>query len=394
MYSNAKLQEDVLKKIYIISVLIPLLFVLSFFSTSLAAEKSMPVCKSCHKSITPGKVVHPAVDMGCNSCHTQPHDKKAKIPKGLSAESPELCFQCHDKTKFTKKTVHPPVAGGMCNSCHNVHSTDNPKILLSPMPELCYGCHDKAKFENKSVHPPVAGGMCTGCHDPHSSEAGKLLLAKSPELCFKCHNKGMFTGKKFGHSPVSAGLCTSCHGPHATAAPKLLLSDPPGLCFNCHAKDKFTNTVTHPPVASGMCNGCHHMHQGDVDKLLLSEAPELCYLCHERKDKKRNVHPPILGGMCSACHDPHASKYDGLLDKPSNGVCVTCHANKKDGAHVIRGFDRRFHPVEGVRDISKPKESKKKLTCYSCHDPHQSDSGKLFKFDGSGMGLCLNCHKK
>ena len=108
-------------------------------------------CKKCHKQMATKKFVHTALQMGCESCHTEPHQKNSKFPKGLSAAAPDLCYGCHDKAKFTKKNIHPPVAGGMCSGCHDPHTSDTPKLLLASGSELCFMCHDKKSFQGKSA---------------------------------------------------------------------------------------------------------------------------------------------------------------------------------------------------------------------------------------------------
>ncbi len=233
-------------------------------------------CLKCHSKLMKGSVAHPAVSMGCAACHTAidartvPHKKTGTIARGLSAEQPDLCYGCHAKEAFEKKVVHPALAMG-CTSCHNPHSSNTPKLLLSEAPELCFTCHDKALFNKKTVHAPVAGGMCLTCHAPHSSN-DVALLANSPyDLCVTCHSE--IPGKPHAVSGFSAAshplgpkkarkrkarkdgpqetphqlmdparpdrafYCGSCHEPHSTESPRLFrfnAKSAMGLCSNCH----------------------------------------------------------------------------------------------------------------------------------------------------------------
>ncbi len=248
-----------------LSFLIATAFVFSFPGP--AFSKQFPDCLLCHKRKTDAKVVHPIIkESGCVACHTRPHEMEAKPQKFLFATGVDLCFTCHDRKKFTRKIQHPPVAQGMCLSCHYVHKSDNPNLLITATPGLCFNCHDKEKFEKKSTHPPVAGGMCTSCHNPHSSNIEKLLVSKPPDLCFICHEKDLYISdtKKKHHAPVLKGKCLSCHNPHASAAEKLLLKSVPGICFTCHIQAEFEDKYEHPPVEAGMCLSCHEPHQGDA----------------------------------------------------------------------------------------------------------------------------------
>jgi predicted CXXCH cytochrome family protein len=79
--------------------------------------------------------------MGCASCHSAldaakvPHKTTNKIAKGLSSAQPDLCYGCHDKTAFGKKTVHAAVGMG-CTECHNPHSSKNVKLLRAARPTV------------------------------------------------------------------------------------------------------------------------------------------------------------------------------------------------------------------------------------------------------------------
>lgn len=310
-------------------------------------------CLMCHSDLAKKKTVHAAVQMGCPSCHSAidaadiPHKKTNKIAKGLTSEPPELCYGCHDKTMFSKKTIHPALAMG-CTSCHNPHSTDTAKLLVSDPPDLCFNCHDRKNFEGKVIHPPVMGGMCTSCHNPHSQDAAKLLV-----------------------------------------------SEPPSLCFTCHDQKKFKDNFTHAPVGEGMCTGCHAPHKSDNEKLLLSGLPELCFNCHDRAGfSKKNVHVPVAVGMCTSCHSPHASSTTAQLLKPVNELCLTCHTNAgfKSGLHVVRSFAGGGHPMKAKKD---PKRPEREFSCAGCHNPHSSDWIKLFRYKASSnFELCVHCHEK
>jgi predicted CXXCH cytochrome family protein len=171
-------------------------------------------CLKCHADLAGKKVVHAAVLMGCASCHSEidagvmPHKSKGKIAKGLSAEAPALCANCHDKTLFDGKVVHVPVAGGMCLGCHNPHSSDNQGLLTKEPATLCLDCHPGIKKgphvvagfsqkshplgnEKKEANDPLRPGKkfyCASCHEPHRSDRPKLnRFGKGMDSCQKCH---------------------------------------------------------------------------------------------------------------------------------------------------------------------------------------------------------------
>ncbi|MDA8171264.1 MAG: cytochrome c3 family protein [Nitrospiraceae bacterium] len=167
-------------------------------------------CLKCHPEKAQGKVVHPAVQMGCESCHsgvdasTTPHKFTGKF--GLSALPPELCFQCHDKAKFTKKIQHPPVKNGQCLTCHTPHSGPYGSLLRAEGNDLCLKCHAEITQKPHVVmdflpnghllagpSDPVRKGKpfgCVSCHVPHSSDWGRLFRYKADnarDLCKYCH---------------------------------------------------------------------------------------------------------------------------------------------------------------------------------------------------------------
>jgi predicted CXXCH cytochrome family protein len=213
-------------------------------------------CLMCHKQLSEGKVVHAAVMMGCPTCHAgvdasqMPH--KFTGTKGLSAEPPDLCYQCHDKSKFAGSTVHAPLSLGMCTSCHNPHTSEHPKLLTAVAPDLCFNCHDKKEFSRKQAHAPVAAGMCTSCHSPHANNNDNLLVQKGVLLCRQCHanvekephvvagfsTKGHpLRGKKDPKRTGKPFDCLSCHLPHSSDWVRLFRYEAGsafGLCTHCH----------------------------------------------------------------------------------------------------------------------------------------------------------------
>lgn len=185
------------------------------------AKKAEINCLECHSELEKGKSVHPAVSMGCASCHTAvdatniPHRFIGKTPKGLSAEQPELCYGCHDKTLFTKRFVHAAVGMG-CTGCHNPHASDAASLLVKSVVKLCTTCHEEqasgrhivAGFAPGDDHPvkgkndpskPSRELSCISCHNPHSSAQAKLLVnetARPASICHLCHKKiGVITDR-------------------------------------------------------------------------------------------------------------------------------------------------------------------------------------------------------
>ncbi len=91
------------------------------------------------------------------------------------------------------------------------------------MRELCYGCHDRTPFMKKTVHGAVLLG-CTSCHNPHASDHAHLLKEEIPQLCLTCHGERIAAQLGKTHALTGNEVCSTCHNPHATAAPKLVES--------------------------------------------------------------------------------------------------------------------------------------------------------------------------
>jgi predicted CXXCH cytochrome family protein len=49
---------------------------------------------------------------------------------------------------------------------------------------------------------------------------------------------------------------------------------------------------------------------------------------------------------------------------------------------------------ESSKTVMDPARPGRAFYCGSCHEPHSTESPKLFRFNAkSSMGLCNNCHK-
>ena len=168
------------------------LLVLGFLALGLAgtARAEEANCSSCHEDLSTGKSVHPAVAMGCASCHSAvdavdvPHKITNRNPKGLIAKMKDLCFNCHDRAPFQKATVHGALRLG-CTGCHNPHATDHARVLKEEIPRLCLNCHEeRMKAQKSSVHTATGNAVCSTCHDPHSTDAPNLVRTQ-PESTAK-----------------------------------------------------------------------------------------------------------------------------------------------------------------------------------------------------------------
>jgi predicted CXXCH cytochrome family protein len=113
--------------------------------------------------------------------------------------------------------------------------------------------------------------------------------------------------------------------------------------------------------------------------------------------------------MCLSCHSPHSSDQQGLLVKPIYEVCFDCHSEVSKTPHAVTSFSRsggghalglprKEKERKGAKErkpVMDPKREGKLFTCASCHNPHSSDSPRLFRYPAkSPMELCAHCHPK
>lgn len=374
------------------TVLLLTIFV-SFTATAFAEEGC--VTEKCHASIASAADVHPAVSMGCSSCHeavSKQHPQKNVQTFKLIQEPPALCATCHPPFG-TKKFVHTAVKNGMCTSCHDPHSSAQPKLLVKPANEICLMCHtDKTNF--KYVHGPTAAGDCLMCHSPHESDNEAQTLKPGVELCTACHLDLKSELKRSVVHPALEGGCTSCHNPHGSNFKKFFAAEGNNLCFQCHPQieEKLKPpAVVHPPIMSEKgCPSCHSPHASDAPKLLPKAGKELCLTCHTKLLKKEDkvLHGPIRDGKCTPCHDPHGSPNEKLLVKEfppdiyvpysdtEYALCFSCHKRdlllypETSFATGFRDGERNLHYLHVNR-------KEKGRSCIICHTVHGGTLPKL-----------------
>lgn len=393
----------------------------------LTTTTAYTLCLTCHPAMNAAEIsgtVHKPAVRDCLKCH-DPHttDNKYQLLKPTSGGPKEnLCLECHTTGENVpaKGSRHPALDMG-CETCHLTHKTgpagqvEMDFHLTKPAPALCVECHDPSNADLQKAHQnqPFGTADCLSCHDPHSSSNPKLM-------------------RKYMHPPFADKSCEICHAPAKDGKVVLTQADVKSVCVTCHdeqAKHIESAKVPHPG-AMGDCTDCHSPHASRQPGLPKTNGVAICLTCHtdqaELLKKKPIHHQPAAKQACGICHDAHGGENEKLLRAKGSALCLECHGpesrpQKNDAAGVYTIFNGKVelpldyfsknkviilplkggfgHPVQGhpVADVMDPQDVTKvktKLSCFTCHQPHESAKpGLLVNDQSNNMAFCDTCHK-
>lgn len=365
------------------------------------------ICGWCHGDLTRGRPglpwasVHAPVRNGrCLECHT-PH---TSVKKGLPAEKPPKCVDCHAAVAERLKVdrfVHGPMNLGDCRLCHTVHSSSQPKLLVRPATALCTDCHSDAlppPGTPKALQPHVMipEGQCGRCHEPHSSENVRMLRQPAGLLCQGCHEektRSFHEAKGF-----SFYVCAKCHDLHRPSQEHMIIEASRSLCTNCH-DFRGESQFTHSFVAEGRCFLCHSFHESP----LAADIATICLPCHRDNPRLPAAHRgiPIEHSRCTSCHLPHQAGRDNLLRAKEHTpfrerACEECHRDRAEKiGPVFKPLCIDCHPEKdpaAVAPAAVVHPPFRDGDCSSCHTSHNSEvANQLRRSEGA---LCLGCHRK
>ncbi len=210
--------------------------------------------------------------------------------------------------------------------------------------------------------------------------------------CQSCHqtaNSPAFTSTKHAQQDHS---CANCHenvGEHAKAQMAGEKGPVPSLkalkaseinqkCLTCHEKANQANYVSSMHSRRNVaCTQCHSVHDAKSVKAQLKMAndSDLCFSCHksERAKSMRASHHPVREGKMS---------------------CTSCH-NPHNGAQA------KMIKADSINDLCYSCHTEKRgpylyehapvrEDCVSCHDAHGSNHSRLLL--NKLPNLCWNCH--
>ena len=219
------------------------------------AHQSYPVsgtnCVSCHnphgskKNNLIKKNQHkPFKDDNCMRCHRSPSSDN---PLAMNRKGALVCLQCHEEVNKDFSKINTHIQNGIfCVNCHNPHASDQSGLKKGVLTKTCFVCHQDTQWrvndkKSKYIHPEVAKGDCNVCHNPHGSNFRLFFLSDEFAVCTTCHKRHA----KFSH-PVGTDAvdprskrditCITCHDLMGSQYEFALRFDrKKELCIQCHA---------------------------------------------------------------------------------------------------------------------------------------------------------------
>ncbi|WP_303902757.1 cytochrome c3 family protein [Thiohalomonas denitrificans] len=386
--------------------------------------------------------------VSCPSCHDphrwdpqNPEDRGSGTEAGNGsnrflrvrhAEDGALCMSCHsDKkklagsphdpnriaTEFPDRAALLPQWTNSCNSCHRVHNGNGPRMWaldpeegVDPVSSTCLSCHREegiagARTIGEHTHPIDTPIQRIGILASAERWIARVtnLFERSPLIVLPLFDKGGDRTEQGGRV-----TCATCHDPHIHTTGEserqarfLRIPDDreASLCRNCHT-DKAQVTLS--------------KHNLNIT------APEAT-----------NVERETVGEShaCAACHLPHngsgAKMWAGIIrseNDPMAELCLGCH--EEGGVAAGKKVGEHSHPwrvdMESAdldtqlplfRDTGERDAHDGRVSCATCHDPHQwrpgeprDESGASADVEGNGRNsflrlptaidseLCIECH--
>lgn len=343
-------------------------------------DGSSVLCLSCHDGTTAlGKVTAGPM---LASYGRSSYDKSGRgnLTTDLSDDHPVSFVFDASLATVDGQLQHPPLAPVtldinekvQCVSCHDPHSSDNPKFLVATnqFSELCYSCHD-VKYWNNSSHSAsantwngsgrdpwahidesystVAENACANCHNTHNAN-GKARLMKS-ELeennCLDCHNGNvastnieMEVNKMYGHNVYKYN---KIHDPLEQTETSSMHIE----CEDCHNPHATNNSLAEAPFASGAIAKVKGIDQNGIPVEEIQYEYELCYRCHSASNLKpaSNISRELANNDIRLDFDPTNVSFHPIVEARNNPdvtslispytqssqiYCTDCHSSNGD----------------------------------------------------------------
>lgn len=357
----------------------------------LHAKRVGDMCSECHEVAENATHVHGPTSVGeCTLCH-EAHE--SDYENRLTMGPDQLCVFCHVTTKEELEElefVHEAVREN-CVDCHDPHGANNWKMLKAETPDMCFPCHEeilaKAWGSLQPHNVVFEQGGCLKCHTPHASSVRYLLNSVPTTLCMTCHEKPQtvtvnkvmpafidLKDKRYLHGPVKDEDCSGCHMTHGSDNFRMLAREYPSgfytsfdetkyeLCFGCHEKTLVQTSTTDD--LTDFRNGNQNLH-----------------FLHVNKERR--------GRTCRACHQTHASNhpkhirtsvpYGGWKDLPINFSKTETGGFCDPGCHLAKRYDRQTAVDYTVKQARRTVTSKMPFENLPDVENTVKTTGRLFR---------------
>jgi hypothetical protein len=269
-------------------------------------------------------------------------------------------------------------------------------------------------------------------HEPPAPKPDAQQDGSKHSACIFCHRsndpKASGTMQPFADGVDPSSFCIDCHHDEDDHHPINMV---PGKEYAKSSMQSF-------PLFNGQirCLTCHQAHVDAKQKKLespfkllrggpYSDVREQCFKCHyEERYAEINPHVMLTAGnairnikgqpVCLVCHaekpDPNGDPAAVTFKAGVSFLCWRCHASMM-GTFMGKHFDVNPKPAtmamlrqtEVFQGIALPLSRDNRLTCSTCHNPHQegvilspaaaagADARRRLRMPKGA--LCSACHK-
>ena len=311
-----------------------------------------------------------------------------------------------------------------------------PIMLLAVLALLAVSCQipsDKKNLEKtvrRQLPESVAGAKKIGARDYEFESAEVTVntnIHYTGKYCSECHEKPpVFGGDLYLRYGGDYGLVCRCHteSPDVYIHPFDMVPSP----------EKKKRIPANFPLQNGKvtCLTCHDIYLQCQKRLFerhsLRGAPyprrtDFCYNCHVKENYAENDphrqlddNHEILIRTCLICHkekpdEKHATFKDVTLIGDIEILCRRCHhiagnhSGNADHMGIIPSADglKKIKAVEAKYHTRLPLDENGKMTCITCHNPHEKGVIPESSPGAKGAGnphrhrlpetLCQECHQ-
>jgi len=332
----------------------------------------------------------------CSACHM--FHSIAQPPNPSELDPLGICLSCHSSGGVAGKT------GALHGQLANTHP------LNIPVPDMV---SDEVLPLFDDLNDPQSDAVmtCQTCHNLHESNQPGFLRTTPEKLCQTCHSNLVENMVGNPHNPQSVGEtwpttvtvdqeCRSCHGQIHNWDENRKMSKC-GICHQMHSWDNNMNLWTFTPAAAerisqeNVCLTCHN----DINWASAEQQPSLKAVMHPRhgiiQTPSNNFVEPSSNRLnCQSCHDPHGRPEIPHLLRISAGsrpveLCYSCHQND-------RSLELSMHNQHALGEETDME------TCGPCHVAHataESSPEMLWGIPLSDQGKtnsekrCMGCHE-